>query len=275
MAKKEIKMHETYKIYTDGASKGNPGPASVGYIVFDHKGVKVYSNALILTDGTNNMAEYYGVIFGLKSAINLGIKKIRVYCDSELVVNQINGKYKVSNKEMRTYCEEVKVLSKELSEFEISWVPRGENLKANQLAQEIMTRIKGCKTEVGTKEEVSNQGLDVKERGSEMEVERKEDLGHGKSISKSGVKQQKLNEFFVSVKGSKPDQNEDEMIEKKSSKDEHEQLQGVGNFTRREDTEVKIGQVDGKVERRHAGDAEAQDKSTGQQSRCAVSVPYI
>ena len=66
-----------------------------------------------------------------------------------------------------------------------------------------------------------------------------------------------------------------EMIEKKSNKDEHEQLQGVGNFTRREDTEVKIGQVDGKVERRHAGDAEAQDKSTGQQSRCAVSVPYI
>ena len=136
--KNVIKASEVYTIHTDGASKGNPGPASVGYIISDAGGKEIYTNAMTIGEGTNNMAEYVGVIFGLKSAIGLGIKRIHVYSDSELVVKQVNGKYKVSNEEMKVCHEEVKQLCRELSEHEIHWIPRHENKKANDLAQDAL-----------------------------------------------------------------------------------------------------------------------------------------
>ena len=223
-AQLKIKDSEMFRIHTDGASRGNPGPASVGYVISDSAGNELYGNAMSVDEGTNNMAEYLGVIFGLRSVINLGIKRIRVYCDSELVVNQVNGKYKVVNEEMKAYCEEVKSLLKELRECEVKWIPRGENLRANQLAQEILN-TNGTKLNTGTKK-IGAKLTQVPQLEQTKMQEDKIEKDNGATPTKGGTKQQRLDNFLKrSSKESKPIQSvsQNNMLEE-LTEESHQQV---------------------------------------------------
>jgi len=224
-AQLKIKDSEMYRIQTDGASRGNPGPASVGYVISDSAGNELYGNAMSVDEGTNNMAEYLGVIFGLRSVINLGIKRISVYCDSELVVNQVNGKYKVVNEEMKAYCEEVKSLLKELRECEVKWIPRGENLRANQLAQEILN-TNGTKLNTGTKKIGAKLTQVPQLEQTKMQEEDKIEKDNGTTPTKGGTKQQRLDNFLKrSSKESKPVQSvsQNNMLEE-LTEESHQQI---------------------------------------------------
>jgi ribonuclease HI len=93
-------------LYTDGGSRGNPGPAGAGVVLLDAQGqVPLHEAGYFLGAMTNNAAEYRGLIRGLGVAAELGVTHLDVRCDSELMVQQINGKYKVKSEKLRPLFE--------------------------------------------------------------------------------------------------------------------------------------------------------------------------
>lgn len=120
------------KIYTDGGARGNPGPAAIGVIIKMGDGeIKKYSKKIGKT--TNNEAEYKAVIFALEKAKALGLKKIDVFLDSELVVNQLNHKFKVKNLEMQSFFVKVWNLMLSFKKVTFNHIPREENREADNL----------------------------------------------------------------------------------------------------------------------------------------------
>ena len=87
--------------YTDGASRGNPGPAAAGFILNNPEGNQLQAKAFFLGKTTNNVAEYTALIKALEAARETGAKELAVFSDSELLVRQINGKYKVKSEHIR------------------------------------------------------------------------------------------------------------------------------------------------------------------------------
>ncbi|KAL2335617.1 hypothetical protein Fmac_016830 [Flemingia macrophylla] len=116
-------------LHFDGASKGNPGPAGAGAILRD--GRKVYRLREGVGIQTNNVAEYRGLILGLKHALKKGYKQIHVQGDSLLVCSQIQGLWKVKNQNMATLCTEAKALKDKFMSFKINHVPREFNSEAD------------------------------------------------------------------------------------------------------------------------------------------------
>ncbi|WP_022670598.1 ribonuclease HI family protein [Hippea alviniae] len=126
------------ELYVDGASSGNPGSAGIGVVIKSGDRVlKSLSKSIGKT--TNNVAEYTALIVGLKEVLDLGIKKVSVYSDSELVVKQVNGIYRVNNERLKKLKSEIEDLKSKFDEFSITHVPREKNRFADRLAKE------GCK----------------------------------------------------------------------------------------------------------------------------------
>ena len=94
-------MAEVVIAYIDGASRGNPGPAAAGFILNDAAGTQLQAKAFCLGRTTNNVAEYTGIVKALEAAKQIGTKQITVFSDSELLVKQINGEYKVRSEHIR------------------------------------------------------------------------------------------------------------------------------------------------------------------------------
>lgn len=111
-------------MYTDGASRGNPGPAAIGYVLYDNAGNIVESKARTVGRRTNNEAEYEALVWGLQKAHERGVRKIRVCSDSELVVKQINGEYRITEERLRRYANRVLVTAKLFESFVLSHVSR-------------------------------------------------------------------------------------------------------------------------------------------------------
>ena len=120
-------------IYTDGASRGNPGHASLGVVIKRkvHKDETLHSYLGILT---NNQAEYSALVAALKRAQKIGIKSLRVLTDSLLLANQINGLWKVKNPNIKDLFTEAKALAKQFDSFSIAHIPREQNSEADGLA---------------------------------------------------------------------------------------------------------------------------------------------
>ncbi|MFW0862417.1 MAG: ribonuclease HI family protein [Candidatus Komeilibacteria bacterium] len=87
-------------LYTDGGARGNPGPAAGGYVIKTDDGEIIARDGKYLGETTNNQAEYQGLILGLKKVVELKAEEVSVYMDSELIINQLKGNYKVKNKEL-------------------------------------------------------------------------------------------------------------------------------------------------------------------------------
>lgn len=132
----EPKIHPKteYVLYFDGCSKGNPGPAGIGAVIFK-KGIEHWTVSKYIGDKrTNNEAEYCALILGLQSAIDLSIKHLSVCGDSLLVVNQINKIYKVKNPTLAVLYEEVVKLKTHFDYIDFNHVYRKDNKRADQLS---------------------------------------------------------------------------------------------------------------------------------------------
>ncbi len=120
-------------IYTDGASRNNPGEAGAGvYILQD--GQPFEQIARYLGQTTNNIAEYTAAIIGLEHAVKAGAKRVRLFADSELLVKQVNGQYKVKNDGLKPLHGKVKELIARIGSVEVQYIPRERNKEADALA---------------------------------------------------------------------------------------------------------------------------------------------
>ena len=121
-------------IYSDGAARGNPGPAGAGAVLKDSGG-KVRSEVCrYLGEMTNNQAEYHALLLALKEAKRLGATRLRIYADSELVVRQINGDYRVKNQGLKPLFQEIMTRLRGVGRYTIEYLPREKNKRADKLA---------------------------------------------------------------------------------------------------------------------------------------------
>ena len=121
-------------ISADGASRGNPGPSAIGATIKDEHGKLISRISQRIGVATNNQAEYRAIITALKEAIGLGAKKVDIRLDSELIVKQIRGQYRVKNTALKPLFEEMKRLTERLEAFTITHVVRSQNTEADYLA---------------------------------------------------------------------------------------------------------------------------------------------
>ena len=121
-------------IHTDGASRGNPGPAAAGAVIKDEKSRTVGEISHRLGFATNNQAEYIAVIMALEKAIKLGARQVVLKADSELVVKQLKGQYRVRNEALKPLHQQVIKLISSLDGFSAICIPREQNRGADRLA---------------------------------------------------------------------------------------------------------------------------------------------
>ena len=129
--------------YIDGGSRGNPGPASYGVVIRDPRGEIVARLKKYIGRTTNNVAEYYGLIAALDYAQSNSIKALRIESDSELLVKQMRGQYKVKSAELRPLFERARKMSQRLESFRIEHVYREQNAQADALANEALDETAG------------------------------------------------------------------------------------------------------------------------------------
>ena len=129
--------------YCDGGSRGNPGPAGFGVHIEDSEGKTVAQLSEFLGRKTNNFAEYSGLLASLNFALEQGYSRLKVISDSELMVKQIKGQYRVQSPELRPLYEEAKRRIGRLGSFQIQHVLREKNRHADRLANEAMDRGTG------------------------------------------------------------------------------------------------------------------------------------
>lgn len=125
-------------IHIDGGSRGNPGPAAAGIVLRDEEGVVLYQGGLFLGRATNNVAEYSGLVAGLKQAAALGASQVTVVSDSELLVRQMNGQYRVKNEGLKPYFEEAKDLAAGFAKATFRHVRREQNKEADHLVNQAL-----------------------------------------------------------------------------------------------------------------------------------------
>jgi ribonuclease HI len=131
-------------IYTDGAARGNPGPAGIGARILDSKGTVVAEECHYIGEATNNVAEYRALLTGLERAAQLGASTVEVRTDSELVVKQLRGEYRVRNLVLRELFERVKQLAAGFERVDYIHVRRELNRDADRLANRAIDLREGA-----------------------------------------------------------------------------------------------------------------------------------
>jgi ribonuclease HI len=140
------------EVYIDGASKGNPGRAGAGIWITNGEGTKMAEVSRYLGHKTNNEAEYWALLLGLREAKRLGGRSIHVFTDSELLERQVNGIYRVRNLNLKgLYNRAIRDL-KGFSSFTIESIPREQNQEADRLANEAVQRRMAREKEKGGRE---------------------------------------------------------------------------------------------------------------------------
>jgi ribonuclease HI len=131
----------SFKIYTDGASRGNPGPASAGGVIYSPTDEIVAEISKPLGIQTNNVAEYLALKLTLEHALELGINNAEVFMDSKLVVEQIQGRWKIKNERLREINDEIKLILTQFQNISFKHIPRNLNKMADQLANMALNGI--------------------------------------------------------------------------------------------------------------------------------------
>lgn len=138
VASSQQKTEKTRKLtlFTDGASRGNPGEAGAGILILDEQGREIYAQGIYLGCCTNNVAEYRALLSGIHEAIRLGGEELDIRLDSELIVRQIQGLYKVKNVKLKElFSEVIKKLGK-FRKYTVVHVQREKNYRADRLANQ-------------------------------------------------------------------------------------------------------------------------------------------
>ncbi len=133
-------MTDKLVLYTDGGARGNPGHAAIGVVIYDAGGKEVEKFSKYLGTTTNNQAEYRALLAGLEMAAKLGAKSIVCHMDSELVVRQLQGKYKVREEGLAVLATDALRLTQKFEQVEFVHVPREKNKLADQLVNEALDK---------------------------------------------------------------------------------------------------------------------------------------
>jgi ribonuclease HI len=128
----------TVKLFTDGGARGNPGPAAYGYVLEADDGTVLAAHGEKIGIATNNVAEYSALIAGLEKAVELGLPRVEVVSDSELMVKQMRGEYRVKNEALRELFEEAGRLARRIGDVRFSAVRREHNELADRLVNEAL-----------------------------------------------------------------------------------------------------------------------------------------
>ncbi len=131
-------MDDVWRINTDGGSRGNPGPGGVGVVVAAPDGTIVASGGAFLGHTTNNIAEYEALLWGMRAALALGARRAVMRADSELVVKQLRGEYRVKNEGLKPLFVQAQTLRRRFDAIEFEHVRRAQNAAADALANEAM-----------------------------------------------------------------------------------------------------------------------------------------
>jgi len=125
-----------WTLYSDGASSGNPGPAGAGFVLIDPQGETRLKMGDYLGEATSNVAEYRALLLGLQAARNLGVQKLQIFSDSELLVRQLTGLYRVKTPHLIPLYRKVRKELQNFRAYAISHVPRDGNQEADRLARQ-------------------------------------------------------------------------------------------------------------------------------------------
>lgn len=145
-----------YKGYFDGASKNNPGHAGIGIVILDQNNKEVLTYSKYLGVKTNNEAEYLALIELLEKAKELGIEEINIFGDSQLVVNQVNGNWRINQSHLFSLAQKVEELITQFKNISINWIPREKNTIADRLSNEAIIQSNDKNTANVQLEKVKN-----------------------------------------------------------------------------------------------------------------------
>ena len=126
------------RLSTDGGARGNPGPAAFGYVLEADDGTVLAAHGEAIGVATNNVAEYRALVAGLAKAIELGVSELEVVSDSELLVKQMNGEYRVKNEALRQLSLEAARLARQVGKVRYTAVRREQNELADRLVNEAL-----------------------------------------------------------------------------------------------------------------------------------------
>jgi len=130
--------YKRVKLYSDGGSRGNPGPSASGYVLLDENDTVIIKSGVYLGITTNNQAEYQSLKFGLEEAQKLGARKVEAYMDSLLVINQMKGVFKVKNRDLWPIHEAIKQLIENFEKVTFTHIPRELNKLADSEVNETL-----------------------------------------------------------------------------------------------------------------------------------------
>lgn len=142
------KEEKLITVKTDGAARGNPGPAGVGVVIYDSKGEIIDEAGQYIGEATNNVAEYSGLLLGLRRLAAHRDKPIVVELDSELLVKQLNGEYKVKNAVLKPMFLAARAMLNQHNDIQVRHIPRTENSDADKLANEAIDKYFAGETQI-------------------------------------------------------------------------------------------------------------------------------
>ena len=128
------------RLYTDGGARGNPGPAAFAYVLEAEDGTVLDAHGEAIGEATNNVAEYSALVAGLERAVEVGVGELEVVSDSELLVKQMRGEYRVKNRALQELSLRAARLARELKVVSYTAVPREQNQLADRLVNEALDR---------------------------------------------------------------------------------------------------------------------------------------
>lgn len=134
-------MSQSYSLNTDGGSRGNPGKAAIGVIIKNEEKKTIHSHKEFIGMTTNNVAEYSALVKGLETCLEMNIKNLDVFMDSELIIKQIKGEYRVKDSNMHRYFEKVQMLIENFASITFNHVKREFNKEADKLVNEALDAI--------------------------------------------------------------------------------------------------------------------------------------
>jgi ribonuclease HI len=126
------------RLFTDGGARGNPGPAAYGFVLETEDGDVLAAEGEAIGVATNNVAEYSGLIAGLRKAVEIGVDDLELVSDSELMVKQMRGEYRVKNEALQDLNQEAAALARRLGSVEYRHVKRAHNELADKLVNEAL-----------------------------------------------------------------------------------------------------------------------------------------
>jgi ribonuclease HI len=136
-------QHGHFELFVDGGARGNPGPAGIGARLVTEQGEPAEELADFIGTATNNVAEYQAMIAGLEMALDHGARRLTVFSDSELIVRQINGQYRVKDANLRVLHDQALRLLHELPDVQVRHIPREQNADADALVNRAIDEAKG------------------------------------------------------------------------------------------------------------------------------------